>query len=54
MCTEILTRPELTANINPPDHGLYQKMQTLIPANINEFTVDGGPDEYKVHNWPVH
>ena len=34
-----LTRPELTANINPRKHGFVWKAQTLIPANINEFTV---------------
>ena len=39
MCTEILTRPELTTNINPPNMALYQKTQTLTPVNINEFTV---------------
>ncbi len=30
---------KLTANINPHEHGFVSKMQTLIPANINEFTV---------------
>ena len=35
-----LTRPELTANINPREHADFvSKTQTLIPANINEFTV---------------
>ena len=33
-----LTRPELTANINPHEHDLVSKTQTLIPTNINEFT----------------
>ncbi len=35
----LLTRPEPTANINPHGHGFVTKTQTLIPANINEFTV---------------
>ncbi len=39
MCTEILTRPELSANINPPEHGLVSKNANINPANINEFTV---------------
>ncbi len=34
-----LTRPKLTANINPCEHGFVSKTQTLIPANINELTV---------------
>ncbi len=34
-----LTRPWLTANINPREHGFVSKTQRLIPANINEFTV---------------
>ncbi len=34
------TRPtKLTANINPREHGFVSKTQTLLPANINEFTV---------------
>ncbi len=34
-----LTRPKLTPNINPRQHGFVSKTETLIPANINEFTV---------------
>ena len=34
-----LTRPELTANINPGEHGFVSKIQTLVSATINEFTV---------------
>ncbi len=34
-----LTSAELTANINPREHGFVSKTQTLIPVNINEFTV---------------
>ena len=34
-----LTRPELTANMNPREHGFVSESRTLIPANINEFTV---------------
>ncbi len=34
-----LTRPKLTANINPREHGFVSKLQTLIPANISVFTV---------------
>ena len=29
-----LTRPKLTANINPHEHVFISKMQTLIPANM--------------------
>ena len=32
-------RPQITTNINPCEHGFVSKMQMLIPANINEFTV---------------
>ncbi len=39
MYLDNLTGTELTANINPHEHGFASKMQTLIPVNINEFTV---------------
>ena len=29
----------MIANINPREHGFVSKTQTLINANINEFTV---------------
>ncbi len=34
-----LTRPKVTTNINPREHGFVSKTQTLIPVNINEFRV---------------
>ena len=34
-----LTRPKLTANVYPRKHGFVSKMQTLIPVNINKFTI---------------
>ncbi len=34
-----LTRSEITANNNPHEGGFVSKTQTLIPANINEFTI---------------
>ncbi len=34
-----LRRPELTTNINTCKYGFISKMQTLIAANSNEFTV---------------
>ncbi len=30
---------ELTANINPCEHGFVTKTQALNPMNVNEFTV---------------
>ncbi len=39
MYLDNLTRPQLIANITPREHGFVSKMQTLIPSNINEFTV---------------
>ncbi len=39
MYLDKLTGTELTANINPHEHGFASKTQTLIPTNINEFTV---------------
>ncbi len=34
-----LTRPKLTANINPCEHVFSLKNANINPANINEFTV---------------
>ena len=37
---DIRSEAEPTAIINPRKHGFVSKMQTSIPANINEFTVN--------------
>ncbi len=41
---------ELTAHINPHEHGFVWIMQTLIPANINELTVAGSVYRNKIYS----